>query len=258
MMPKNLLIKSILLNLLVFFVASNTSSEVRKELIVGVQDFTEYLPYSTYSNDLGYQGFNREVFNLFERYYPYKFKYRAYPVKRLYNAFLKGLVDLKYPDNPYWSASNKKGFNIIYSLPLVSFIDGVFVHPDRASRGLRSMKVLGTIRGFTPYPYKSLINSGAIQLKEANGYQGLFLMVLKQRIDGAYFNVDVGMHYMKEYLDDPYALIFNKKLPYKEVGRHLSTIKFSGVLKDFDEFIKNHQDEISSLKNKFFVQSIIK
>ncbi len=103
---------------------------IERKLIIGVQDFKEYLPYSQYNNGR-YSGFNRELLDLFAYYYKYHFTYEAYPIKRLYKKFTTGRIDLKYPDNAYWSAHLKKKLPIKYSTPVVTYIDGVMVRPKK-------------------------------------------------------------------------------------------------------------------------------
>ncbi|MBF0441893.1 MAG: hypothetical protein HQK54_08325, partial [Oligoflexales bacterium] len=98
-------------NVLIFCFASLSLSAFggeKKEFIVGVQDFIGYLPESDYSN-MEYKGFARELLDMFAKEKGYAFTYKAFPLKRLYDSFVHGSVDLKYPDNSYWSTDVKKG-----------------------------------------------------------------------------------------------------------------------------------------------------
>ncbi len=86
-------------------IPGTAQSEPVRELVIGVQDFRDYLPYSEI-RDGDYRGFNRELLDLFAQHQGYRFRYQPFPIKRLYLALLNGQIDLKYPDNPYCGPPN--------------------------------------------------------------------------------------------------------------------------------------------------------
>lgn len=66
----------------------------------------------------------------------YQFAYVALPVKRLFVEFSNGVGDFKYPDNPQWALHIKKDAPIVYSEPVVEYVNGVMVPPDAKGTGV--------------------------------------------------------------------------------------------------------------------------
>jgi len=220
--------------------------------VVGVQNFKEYLPYSTYQNN-DYSGFNRELLDLFASVNGYNFEYRALPIKRLYSDFLEGKVDLKYPDSPFWSKNLKEGIDVIYSDALVEYIDGVIVKTERLNAGIESLKTLGMIGGFTPFAYLGRINDNKISVQEVFNIEGLLRQVNSGRVDGAYLNTMVSQYYIDKTLGQGTKLVFDPDLPFSKGTRHLSTIKYPELIANFNKFLIEHKAEVDTLKEKYKV-----
>lgn len=229
----------------------------QQQFTVGVQNFKEYLPYSQYEQG-EYSGFSRRLLDLFASTRGYTFVYAAYPVKRLYRVFLEEGVDLKYPDNPYWSADLKQGKAITYSQPVVEYIDGVLVKPERKGQGVAAIHILGVIRGFTPFTYMKLIQAGTIRTAENRHYEGLLRQVLTGRVDGAYVNIAVSRYYLAKYFHDANVLVFDPDLPHTRSQRHLSSIKYPKIIEEFNEFLKRHKKVVDSLKKEYRVEEGIR
>ncbi len=227
-----------------------------KEFVVGVQDFPEYLPESQYQNG-EYTGFARELLDMFAKDKGYTFTYEALPIKRLNNMFMADKVDLKYPDNSYWSKDQKEGKNIVYSDPVVKYIDGVVVLNKNKGKGMESLKKLGMVAGFTPFPYMDKIKAGAVEVHENNNYLGLLRMIFKDRVDGAYSNIAVSNYYLinsKIEEADKSALVFDESLPHIKSTRHLSTIRHPDVIKEFNEWMSANKAKVDALKQKHEVE----
>lgn len=92
---------------IVCIVLSRVMFGAEEVIVVGVQDFENYMPYSQYKNGK-FAGFERELLDLFAKKAGIKFEYKALPIKRGYNDLLNGKIDIKIPDNPYWSLDKKK------------------------------------------------------------------------------------------------------------------------------------------------------
>lgn len=212
--------------------------------VVGVENL-DYLPH--YSSEGGeYKGYGRDLLDAFAKDAGHTFTYKPLPVKRLYKAFAEGQIDLKYPDNSYWSDDSKKGVNITYSAPVVNYIDGVVVKPEDIGKGKGRIKTLGTVRGFTPWEYIKDIESGAITLSENGNFKALITQVSNNRIDAAYANIDV----IKYNLDGKPTVLFDKDLPHTKSAYHLSTIKHGDVLKEFDAWLSSNADKVAQIKAK--------
>ena len=163
-------------------------AEDQKTFTVVVQNYREFPPYSSFK-DNEYGGFNRELLDLFAAKKGYKFEYIAFPIKRLFFEFVNGAGDLKYPDNPKWALHIKKDAPIVYSDPVVEYIDGVMVRPSNKGAGIESIRILGLLAGWTPWPYMDRKNAGQVVFQENNSYAGLLKQAALGRNDGAYSNV---------------------------------------------------------------------
>ncbi len=228
-------------------------SSGKQIFIVGVQSIEEYLPYSEYKNEK-YSGFNREILDLFANTKGYTLKYDARPIKRLYIEYLQGKFDLKYPDNPYWSADLKKKKDIKYSEPVVEYIDGVMVLPENKGKGIKNLKKLGVVAGFTPYAFLELIKTGEIEQNEIYNYERLLMLAILKRVDGVYSNIAVSRYYLKNIIKDKNALVFDPDIPHTRAQRHLSSIKHPEIIYEFNKFLKENYDIINKMKLKYKVE----
>ncbi|MBF0442630.1 MAG: transporter substrate-binding domain-containing protein [Oligoflexales bacterium] len=229
----------------------------KKEFIVGVQNFVGYLPESDYSNEQ-YRGFARELLDMFAKEKGYTFVYKAFPLKRLYDSFVRGSIDLKYPDNAYWSTDVKQGKKVVYSEPVVEYIDGVMVHPSNKGKGIENLKMLGMVAGYTPFIYMKLVNEKKITLLENQDFLGLLKQVIIKRVDGGYSNIAVSSYYLRNDIGDPNALAFDPSLPYTKSTRHLSSILYPNVIEEFNSFLKQKRKEVGELKARHRVEDIVK
>lgn len=244
--------KALLIGLISLFILSNTSLAEKKVYTVGVEAL-KYMPH--YDNDnKEYIGFARDLLDMFAENQGYRFRYKVYQVKRLFSEFLnKTSLDLKYPDNSYWQGAMKKGKNVVYSQAVVEYIDGVMVPPEFKGKGISKLKKMGTVRGFTTWEYIDEIEKGEIKLMESTTFTGLIKQVLKNRINGAYFNVAVCNYQLKEVLKTPGALVFDDTLPHTKSNYFLSTIRYPKLINAFDDFLIKEKPAIDALKNKYQV-----
>ncbi len=181
-------------------------------------------------------------------------KYLGIPLKRLVFASLNREVEFRYPDNAYWKADQKQGYNIAYSDPIVSYVDGTFVRKDRMPMENDDIKTLGTVLGFTPSLYLKLIKSGKIQLLENSNRHGLLRQIENGRIDGGYMSVVVANYQLSLTGKRPATIVFAKHLPFKKSSYHLSSILRPLVIEEFNDFLKNKKTLIDDLKTQFQVE----
>ncbi|MTI05776.1 hypothetical protein E1180_09630 [Roseibium denhamense] len=121
------------------------------EILIGVEDLT-YYPHYTFEGG-EYAGFGRALLDSWASDRGHSVTYKAFPIKRLMTMLVEGGIDLKYPDNAYWSSDLKASTEVTYSKPVVEYIDGVSVKPENVGKGMTSVKKLGTVRGFTPWAW---------------------------------------------------------------------------------------------------------
>lgn len=220
---------------------------------VVVQNYRALPPYSAYE-DGEYQGFNRELLDMFAAEKGYRFEYVALPVKRLFVEFSNGVGDFKYPDNPQWALHIKKDTPIVYSEPVVEYVNGVLVPPDAKGTGVDAIRKLGLVVGWTPLGFQDRIEAGTVELHENNAYDGLLKQAILGRIDGAYSNVATSQYYLKNVLEQPDALVFDETLPHVRSARVLSSIKHLEIIAEFNAFLEERADEIQALKEQHAVE----
>jgi len=218
---------------------------------IGVENL-QYAPHFYVEKDnkkLVYKGFGRDILDLFQEYYnkeekmnaekskksflKIKLNYKPLPVKRLLTNLLEGRIDFKYPDNKYWGQSKKKEdlkkyARFRYSKPVTPFIDGILAHPKWKSKN-KKFRTMATVLGFTPFPYLGDIKNKKVILQYFPTLSKVLRVIARGKFDGAYVNIQVGLHKQKELLakgkiDKNNALIFNSKLPSDKSNYHLSTV----------------------------------
>ena len=194
----------------------------------------------------------RELLDAFASKNGHKFTYTPLPIARLIDEFaVKKSLDFKFPDNGYWAKEVKKDAKIVYSQPAVSVIEGLMVLPANKGKGVDSIKKLGTVRGFTPWPYMDQIKSNKIVVSEANTPEAVISMCEAGRIDAVYGSVIVSNYIMTDILKKPGILVFDDKLPNTKSDFSLSSIAHPDVIKQFDEFLAKDKDTVAKLKAKY-------
>ncbi len=224
-------------------------------MIVGVENI-RYYPHYSYEHGI-YKGFAKKLIDAFSQKNKYTLKYKALPLNRLFLSFTEGAVDFKYPSSPFWMTDEKKEFQIFYSNPVVQYIDGVMVLPERKGLPIEKLQTLGTIQGFTPWSYLGLIKSQKIALKEIDTMETLLQMTMDGRIDGAYVNVSVALYYLKKNMKNTGAIVFDQDLPHEKDFYMLSSIKRPDIIKLFNEFLVDNRKMVDKLKLEYEVGELV-
>lgn len=247
--------KSIFIIFLLWCLISAPALSASDSYIVGIGDY-EYYPHQSHS-EKGYTGFSRDVLDMFGQKKEIKLKYKVLPLNRVHmEYFTDKTIDFIFPDNSVWDTDKKNGITVYYSNPVVQYTDGVMVLSENKGKGLRYLKKLGTLRGFTPFDYLNLINSGQIQLRENSKFIPLLQQVLLKRIDGAYIEISVARYNLHEKLKTPDALLFDPDLPHTTDYYYLSSIKHPYIIKKFNDFLHTEQDAVNRLKEKYKVGAL--
>lgn len=217
-----------------------------KTVVVGVETIL-YLPHYGVEND-NYVGFARELLDLFLTDQGMTPKYQPLPIRRLMSALVDQEIDLKYPDNPLFSADLKKDKNVVYSVPVVAFRDGVSVMPEKLQQ---PVKQLGLVQGFTAFGFLEKIESGEVKLQAASNFTSLIEMALSDRVDGVYGNSEVIRYTLKEVMKKPGALVLNDALPGTSSHYHLSSVRKPELVKAFDSWFAANNGKISAMKARY-------
>ncbi len=228
--------------------ASISGEASAERLVVGVENI-EYLPHYNWDGET-YSGFGADLLTAFAEDQGYELEFKALPITRLMQAVVTGDVDLKYPDNAYWSSELKDGQGLVYSEVVVEAIDGVMVLPDNLGRSTDNVEQLGTVLGFTPYSWLDLINSGDVNLRENSSFIGMVRQTLVGRIDGAYANQDVIKRVLRELGKDEDALVFDEGLPHSVSNYHVSSRSRADVVEAFNTWLAENGETVASLRAK--------
>jgi len=225
---------------------------VAATFVVGVENI-DYLPHYTVENG-EYKGFARAVLDAYAKDRGHVFEYRPIPIARLFREFVEGHVDFKYPDHPNWSQDIKIGKAIVYSDPVVAYIDGVSVRPDKLGQPPDKIHTLGTIYGFTAWDWLDQIKAGSVRLEGNPHFEGLVKQGMWGRVDGVYANVSGVVYQLDKVLKQPGALVFDPSLPHSRSSYLLSTIKHPEIIADFNQWLKNNAARVAQMKVDYAVE----
>ncbi len=209
-----------------------------RELTVGVEDIDYSPAYGVRGGR--FVGAGGQILDAFAAAKGHRLVYRPLPVKRLLAELIHGGVDLKFPDSPDWQASLRRGQSIAYSKPVFAYIDGTVVLRDNAGMGVDAVRRLGTVAGFTPFAWGERIRAGKVELIENPGFEQLLRQVQTGRIDGAYVNIAVALHWADQVLDSPGLLAFAPALPHIAESYRLSSVSAPEIIAEFDDWLSRN------------------
>jgi len=220
--------------------------------LIGTEDIEFYPHYGKLSADsYEFEGYARLFFDDFSLKKDVSIEYVPQPIKRLYVSLLVNKnIDFKYPDSPKWNINQKAKLSnkIYYSDPIISYIDGIFVHQDNVNFTLNNIQVLGVIRGFTPEPFLDEIKSQQINVIEYSRSDHLLMALEAKRVSAVYINIDVANYHIKSKAIT--SLVFKKDLPFTQGKYHLSTIKHPEIIKLMNQYIEENSVSIRALAEK--------
>jgi hypothetical protein len=231
-------------SLILFISALLSSMGFTASYVVGVENIS-YYPHYDFNKSIEKQGFARELLDTFAADSGHTLSYQVRPVERLWDEFLQGDVDLKYPDNALWAGDKKADKEISYSQPVIGFTDGVMTSSNNSS-----LKSLTTVRGFSPWAYLDDINQKKIKLFEQNDVSQIIKFVLAERADGAYSNVDIA-NYQLNKMGKTGELIFREDLPHSKNSYQLSSISYPELIEEFNQWLINNIETVNALKLKY-------
>lgn len=231
-----------------FATALSPAAAGPRDLVVGVEELDYFPAYSVQDGE--YRGAAREILDAFAKDRGYVLIYRPLPIKRLFAELLSGGVDLKFPDNAFWAGDIKKGHEVVYSKPLIRYIDGVLVTPDNVGRGADGVRTLGTVSGFTPFAWMDRIKDGRVQVKENPRMDLLLRQAMLGRFDGVYASVAVAHYTLERQLGNPGALVFDPRLPHSRDAYALSSLRRPEVVAEFDAWMTANAALIQDIKDR--------
>lgn len=218
--------------------------------IVGVET-TDYAPYFHIDKEDKYQGAAREIIDLFAQSQKLELDYHPMPVPRLFNEFVKGSIDLKFPDNPLWSASLKSDVLVHYSAPVLAVRETlVIVKPDKQGGKDKEVKLVGNILGFSTPGIEVNIKNKEFALVYTKTVEQLIHMLVSDRVHAIYFNAEVAIEIAKKLYPNK-QLIAHPKYPAFDYAYHLSSIKHKELITQFDKFLINHAEQVAEIRHRY-------
>ncbi len=217
---------------------------------VGVQAGDYFPIMAAKPPELRFEGYARDVLDLFAASERIEFQYVALPARRTFNEFWAGRLDFAFPDNPKWTLDGKKGLAIQYSHPVISFQDAIYVVAARRNEK-DGMKSLGILLGWSPWKFEPEIAAGRLRVHTAPSPESLLRMTLAGRIDGANVAEQVANYYIKRE-GWAGALVPNRRLmPIADSHYYLSSIQHPGLIESFNHFLERDKVKLQKLRLQY-------
>lgn len=242
---------AILLSSIALFLAGGPATPLHAESYrVGVPDL-DYSPLFTVEEGR-FQGYARAVLEAFADTYGHHFDYRPLPPYRLMPAFIEGLLDFKFPDNPAWETDIRQARTIVLSAPLALARDVVAVRPDRLGRPADSLKTLGTLPGLTARgEWQEASSQRGLRLVPMASLNRLINHTLSGQLDGIQLDAAVLAFHLAVKRGIPDSLLPDDRHPPIRRPYHLATIRHPDVLKEFDRWMAVNEDLIDALRHRY-------
>lgn len=218
---------------------------------VVVQDIDYYPIYRADPITDSYSGYVRELMDAFANHQGINFEYRVRPIRRMTMEFLANRYDFALPDNPRWDRPAKEGLRIHYTKPLLTFRDAVYVPRGQQDMSETEMEDYGTIYGFTPWKFESLIDSGQVRLKTASRPENLIRMAMAGRVTAFNLAVPVAEYHFRRLDAKGQFVEAHRLMPHIESHYFLSSLKHPDIIAKFDRFMVEHQNKVNSIKRRY-------
>lgn len=226
---------------------SHTSQAINKSSIkIGVE-VTDYSPYFYLDAQSNYQGAAREIIDLFAQHQEVLLNYDAMPVPRLFREFVKGQIDLKFPDNPLWSASLNSDVKVFYSQPVFKIKESLLVLKQAGEEVAKSnITKVGTILGFSVPGIAQAVANNELETVKTQEVEQLIHMLMSNRVDAVYFNESVALSISKKMYPNK-VLSTHSQYPAFQYAYHLSSIKHPELIEAFNSFLISHAKQVDEI-----------
>ena len=230
-----------------FSMAMNMSVQA---LTLGVES-TNYAPYYYLNDEKKYQGAARDIFDLFAEVSDVKITFNPMPVPRLFNEFVKGNVELKFPDNPLWSASLHSPVKVHYSKPLFNINESLLVlKQDESEIAQQDISSVGTILGFSTPGIAKPVANNEFKTVETRRIEQLIHMLVSKRVQAVYFNESVARDLAKKMYPNA-SLVRHSQYPPFQYAYHLSSIKHPKLIEAFNAFLISHAVQVRAIRSSY-------
>jgi ABC-type amino acid transport substrate-binding protein len=222
-------------------------------LRVGVENL-DYYPFYA-SDGQHFWGYARDVLDAFAAHSGYRLIYEPLPPTQLFQLFLDSRrLDLKFPDNPQWSPQAKRSVRVSYSEPVATIKEGVVLRRMQLGQPLSHLHSIGTVRGFTMPSYQSYIDRAQLHAVEGSSLDSLLLALASGSVDAVYADFHVAQQRLKLLrLEDKLAMA--PQLPVDHSDLDLATLQHPDVVQAFNQFLRDNEAFILTLKRRYGLTS---
>lgn len=212
-----------------------------KTYSVGVESYIDH-PYQSVKANGEFYGVLKDILDSFAKEEGINFIYKPYKSAELYKEFLSGNLDFKFPDNYIWKFAEKEGHNIIYSIIVTHYIDGIFIKKSDLGKKMKEFKIFGTNKGDDiVHILSKKQKDGRIDVTNAQTCSELISKIMAGEIDAIFCNYDVMRYLLKGSLYEK-EVVFNPDFLFIDNYFYLSTIKHKEIIEKFNKWvIKNRQ-----------------
>ena len=233
-----------------FFIFISAQATENRIYTVGVEQIN-YAPYFWINEYDEYVGLVPDVLKLFAESEGISFIYRPLPIRRLQQDFKKGELDFRFPDNPDW---NEPTTDLIFSDPLTTVIDGLFVLEKNKGKPLYFYRNIGTISGYTAPSLNEFLKEQKLSLVEVNTYESLLQMLILERVQAAYLSIEPSLYILNNTGNNRENVVFDDTLPFDIANHYLSTKKHISLINSLNVFLVTDVKRIREIFKSYNVK----
>ncbi|WP_448211019.1 hypothetical protein [Colwellia sp. MEBiC06753] len=224
-----------------------------KVYLVGVEDIS-YYPYFDFRADGDHQpSFALDLLTAFFNHQQLKFKFIPLPIKRFDRWYLEHNIDFKFPDNFRWRNDQSNSMGLTFSVEILQLTAGTYVKKANADFSRKDIKSLATITGFYPTLWLQEIKRNKLEVIEDNSPLAVVRHVLAGNASGT--NIDsnvIRLNLVK--LNQPGEIVLAEGIYHQPYSYHMSSIKYPEVIEQFNHFLKENQQLVNELKQKYDIR----
>lgn len=221
-----------------------------KTFIIGVEDVSYYPIYDFSSASGHHPSFTQELLSTFFEKHQYSYRFVALPIKRFNQWYVERGIDFKFPDNQRWRQGTDNPLGVTFSAPVLKLMSGSYVLKSRLPMARHEVKSMGTILGFHPTLWQNEVKSKELILQEESSPLSIVKHLLHGNVDATNIDGNVIRYNLKK-LNRSGALVLNKAIYHEVYAFHFSSIKYPGVIAEFNAFLKNNAQQVKALKEKY-------
>lgn len=243
-----------ILGLFLLFHTSSALAETIPTYSVGVEE-TNYHPL--YNFKAGGPSFSQELLETFSKQHHFDLEFIPLPVPRLNKLYAETDIDFKFPSHPNWESVKLHSAEVHFSKPILNLVGMTLVLKKNKGRGLQHFQTIGTIIGWRPYQWDSLLVTGEVTVFRDDNILSLLKHALSGHVDGVDADPAVAEYYLSK-LGKSGELVFDDTLPHAYYAFRLSTVKYPAIIEKFNKFMDTNTELLEELKTKYQIQEFVK